>query len=164
MTYLKGAGYQGFRAGWHATLRTTTVGLRGGVRHGLYRCEAPQARSIPPIQPRTPTYPQKVKLYPVNSVLLLQPSQLTESELPIVRRSHRHKTDILYVARSPAPAPVTSQALATYRTKHEPSRVIKPQLKFRWICLMNNANAWLMPMAYANGSFLLISTIRSPNL
>jgi hypothetical protein len=43
---LRGAGYQGFRAGWHATLRTTTVGYVGaavGLRHALehpefFRC------------------------------------------------------------------------------------------------------------------------------
>jgi hypothetical protein len=46
VTYLKGVGYQGFRAGWHATLHTTTVGPRSacntlciaGERHRCVRC------------------------------------------------------------------------------------------------------------------------------
>jgi hypothetical protein len=46
VTYLRGAGYQGFHAGWHAMLRTTTVGYGGaavGLRHALYRWGATQA-------------------------------------------------------------------------------------------------------------------------
>jgi hypothetical protein len=73
VTYLRGAGYQGFHAGWHATLRTTTFGYGGaavGLRHALYRWVATQALWIPPIQTRVLPYPQKVKLYPVNSVLI----------------------------------------------------------------------------------------------
>jgi hypothetical protein len=52
-----------------------------------------------------------------------------------------------HLSRFPAPVLVTSQASATYWTKHEPYGVIKPQLKFRWICLMNKANGscqWLI--------------------
>jgi hypothetical protein len=59
--HLKGAGYQGFRAGWHATLCVNSVGLRSG-------CDmvwgARQACSLPSIHPIQP-YPRKVKLYPV---------------------------------------------------------------------------------------------------
>jgi hypothetical protein len=65
VTYLRGAGYQGFHAGWHATLRTTTVGYGGaavGLRHAVYRWGATQALYIPPIQTRILPYPQKVKL------------------------------------------------------------------------------------------------------
>jgi hypothetical protein len=46
VTYLRGAGYQGFHAGWHATLRTTTVGYGGaavGLQHAVYRWRATQA-------------------------------------------------------------------------------------------------------------------------
>jgi hypothetical protein len=39
VTYLRGAGYQEFRAGWHVTLRTTTVGLR-------LACGRPATRSV----------------------------------------------------------------------------------------------------------------------
>jgi hypothetical protein len=72
VAYLRGAGYQGFHAGWHTTLRTTTVGYGGavvGLRHALYRWGATQALWIPPIQKRILPYPRKVKLYPVNSLL-----------------------------------------------------------------------------------------------
>jgi hypothetical protein len=74
VTYLRGAGYQGFHAGWHATLRTTTVGYGGaavGLRHAVYRWGATQALWIPPIQTRILPYARKVKLYPVNSVEFL---------------------------------------------------------------------------------------------
>jgi hypothetical protein len=46
VTYLRGAGYQGFHAGWHDTLRTATVGYGGaavGLRHAVYRWGATQA-------------------------------------------------------------------------------------------------------------------------
>jgi hypothetical protein len=42
VTYLRGAGYQGFHAGWHVTLCTTTVGY-GGLRWG---CGGPATHCV----------------------------------------------------------------------------------------------------------------------
>jgi hypothetical protein len=99
VTYLRGAGYQGFHAGWHATLRTTTVGYGGaavGLRHALYCWGATQALWIPPIQTRILPYPQKVKLYPVNSVLIFPVclSLRTSVRSTNVRPLYKRPTDI----------------------------------------------------------------------